>query len=363
RVSTFPRSGSTESFGSSARSCARRRTDAVPIRMPGASWPAPQRASRGSSRVRKAATASPSTSVDVMSFAEWTATSMRPARRASSISFTKTPRSPISPNGFERSRSPAVVMGTSATSRSGLAKRSASAAISACVSASLLPRLPSRRITVVEIEEVPYRVRVDDAVGGRGRLLHPNGRRVKEFVHDLCGERLDRTPLARAQGAEATFGTFELTRPDRLGASSERCDGRDDVERELPGAETLGLLGDDRFGAHGLLAPARDAFLDHPLEVVDVVEVRALAPFHGGIDVAPDGDVNEEDGPALAGTHRTLHLLGREDVATRAGRGDDDVHLLELGLHRVEARGAAAEAAGEPLRSFDRAVDDEDALD
>ena len=119
RVSTFPRSGSIESSGSSARSCARRRTDAVPIRIPGASPSAPHSASRGSSRARKAATASPSTSVDVMSFAEWTATSMRPASSASSISFTKTPRAPISPNGFERSRSPAVVIGTSATSSSG----------------------------------------------------------------------------------------------------------------------------------------------------------------------------------------------------------------------------------------------------
>src|SRR3712207_6869190 len=60
---------------------------------------------------------------------------------------SKTPRSPISPKGRERSRSPAVVIGTSAISSDGSAVRSASAARSACVSASLLPRDPSRPST------------------------------------------------------------------------------------------------------------------------------------------------------------------------------------------------------------------------
>ena len=103
---------------------------------------APQSASRGSSRSRYAPTARPSGSVDVMSFAECTATSMRCSSSASSSSFTKTPREPISPNGFERSRSPAVVIGTSAISMPGA--RRCAAASSACVSASLLPRLPTR---------------------------------------------------------------------------------------------------------------------------------------------------------------------------------------------------------------------------
>ena len=56
----LPRSGSIESVGSSASSCARRRADAVPIRIPGRIASAPQRASRGSSRRVYAPTASPS---------------------------------------------------------------------------------------------------------------------------------------------------------------------------------------------------------------------------------------------------------------------------------------------------------------
>src|SRR6266511_3640298 len=77
-----------------------------------------------------------------MSLAECTATSMRPSSNASSSSFTKTPRAPISPNGRVRSRSPAVVIGTSASSTPG--PRSRAAERSACVRASLLPREPTR---------------------------------------------------------------------------------------------------------------------------------------------------------------------------------------------------------------------------
>ena len=103
---------------------------------------APHSASRGSSRATYAPTSRPSGSVDVMSFAECTATSIRCSSSASSSSFTNTPREPISPNGFERSRSPAVVIGTSAISIPGA--RRCDAASSACVSASRLPRLPTR---------------------------------------------------------------------------------------------------------------------------------------------------------------------------------------------------------------------------
>ena len=80
-----------------------------------------------------------------MSLAECTATSIRPSSNASSISLTNTPREPISPNGFVRSRSPAVVIGISAISTPG--PRTRAAASSACVSASREPREPTRRST------------------------------------------------------------------------------------------------------------------------------------------------------------------------------------------------------------------------
>ena len=127
RVSTLPRSGSTESDGSSASSCAFRRAEAVPIRIPARMPPAPHSASRGSSRAKYAPTARPPVSVEVMSFAECTAMSTRPASSASSSSLTNTPRSPISPNGRSSDHGRRRwSMGTSATSSSGRAARIAS---------------------------------------------------------------------------------------------------------------------------------------------------------------------------------------------------------------------------------------------
>src|SRR5262245_39086877 len=118
-----------------------------------------------------------------MSLAEWTATSTRPSSRASSISLTKTPRVPISPNGFVRSRSPAVVIGTRAISTPGPRRRDA--ASSAWMSASLLPREPIRTSIVLEPEQVADDVRVHAALGARRGLLHPHGRQMEELADDL----------------------------------------------------------------------------------------------------------------------------------------------------------------------------------
>src|SRR5439155_13467539 len=162
-----------------------------------------------------------------MTFAECTATSIRPSSNASSSSFTKTPRVPISPNGLVRSRSPAVVIGTRAISTPGL--RSCSAATPACVSASLLPRVPTRSSIVAEPEEVSNRVRVDRSVGPRGGLLHANGGEMKQLVHDLHGDRLDRHPLVLRQPAQHAARAIELGRPDFLRPGAKRRDRRDDL--------------------------------------------------------------------------------------------------------------------------------------
>ena len=119
-------------------------------------------------------------SVEVMSFAEWTATSIRPASSASSSSFTKTPRAPISPNGFVRSRSPAVVTGTRANSSPG--RRSRSTASSAWVSASRLPLEPTLRSTALVLLAEPG-------------LLQAHDRLMEELVDDLVREGLDSVAL------------------------------------------------------------------------------------------------------------------------------------------------------------------------
>src|SRR5215212_7539628 len=145
-----------------------------------------------------------------MSLAEWTATSIRRSSSASSISLTKTPRAPISPKGFVRSRSPAVVIGTRAISTPG--PRSRDAASSAWMSASLLPREPIRTSIVLEPEEVADDVRVDAALSPGRRLLHSHGWQVEQLADDLSGERLDRPAIVLRQPAQS--GARELVGAD-----------------------------------------------------------------------------------------------------------------------------------------------------
>src|SRR6185437_4342536 len=153
-----------------------------------------------------------------MSFAEWTATSIRPASSASSISLTKTPREPISPNGFVLSLSPAVVIGTSAISTPSPRRRSA--ASSACVSARRLPLLPILRS--IEAEQVPDGIRIGGTVRTGGRLLQPHRRVVQQLVDDLHGHRLDGTPLLRREVGQAPLDSVELAQADLLGPRPQR---------------------------------------------------------------------------------------------------------------------------------------------
>jgi len=155
RVCTLPRSGKTSRSGRSSSTCAWRRREAVPTTLP-AGRPArlsPRRAksaSRGSSRGRIAARLRPSGSQVGTSFMEWTATSMRPANSASSISLVKRPLPPISARVRSCTRSPVVLMTTismapsAASSPCACARRSRTSC--AWASASALPRVP-RRIT------------------------------------------------------------------------------------------------------------------------------------------------------------------------------------------------------------------------
>src|SRR3954452_3056914 len=176
-----------------------------------------------------------------MSLAECTARSTRRSSSASSISLTKTPRAPISPKGLVRSRSPAVVIGTSAISTPG--PRSRDAASSAWMSASLLPREPIRTSIVLEPEEVADDVGVDAALSPGSRLLHPHGRQVEQLADDLSGERLDGAAIVLRQPAQS--GGREVNRADLLRPRAQRRNRGDDVERGLPGAKPLGLVRDD----------------------------------------------------------------------------------------------------------------------
>src|SRR2546423_5108451 len=229
-----------------------------------------------------------------MSFAEWTATSIRPASRASSISLTKTPREPISPNGFVRSLSPAVVIGTSAISTPS--PRSRSAASSACVSARRLPRLPI--LIRVKAEEVPDGVGIGCAVRARGRLLQPHRRVVEQLVDDLHRDGLDGAAFLRRKLGQAAPRTLELAEANLLGACPQSGNRGNDAAGGLPRPEALRLLGHDRLGT------CRSTFdragPDSLVEVVHVVEEGVGQVGDLGIEVARNRKIDQQQRSALS---------------------------------------------------------------
>ena len=92
----------------------------------------------------------------------------------------------------------------------------------------------------------------------------------------------------------------ELGGANLLGVGAQRRDRRHDVERGLPLAEALGLEGDEPLRVLGLDPAAGKRLGDDRLEVVDVVEEAAVELVHGRVDVARDGDVDEEERVAAA---------------------------------------------------------------
>ena len=125
-----------------------------------------------------------------------------------------------------------------------------------------------------------------------------------------AGSRRACQPRLRASSAVA----------DLLGARAQRRDRRDDVERRLPLVELLRLGGDDRLGALGLARRPESVSVDDRLEVVDVVEVAAVELVDRGVEVARDGEVDEQERAALARTKRRARRPRARARARRARR-------------------------------------------
>ena len=186
---------------------------------------------------------------------------------------------------------------------------------------------------------MPHRVSIDGSVGGRGRLLHPHGRQVEELVHDLRGERLDGAALARSEEPSRAFARSS----SRVRIASARA--RSDAIAGTTSSEACQARKPSASSA--TIASARTASWRRPatspddrLEVVDVVEVAAVELVDRGVEVARDGEVDKEERAAAPRAQRRSTRLAVEDVARRAGRGDDDVGVLELGRHALERRAA-----------------------
>ena len=184
--------------------------------------------------------------------------------------------------------------------------------------------------------------------------------RVEELVDKAARERFDRCDLLGREGIEAGVDAAELGLADFLGLALERDDGGRDVDGALTLMEAFDLSGDECFGVSGLGLALGNVGRGNLLEVVDVVDEEAVELVDLGIDVARDGDVDEEHGAVAAALQEGVAVLAAEDGVRRAGGGDDDVGFAGSLVELLEGDDAAVEGLGEGARTLQGAVGDED---
>src|SRR5581483_6253650 len=332
RVSMFPRNEAKPRSGRRAASWAWRRTDPVPTRPPAgmSSRRAPTRASRGSARSGTAASRSPAAVSDGRSLAECTARSARPSSTACWTSLTNTPVPPMVQMGTSARWSPVV---ETITSSASAPRRPATR--SACQRASRLPRVAMRRPAMgpalrapllrVEAEEGAQGVGVQLAAPAAGRFLHPDGRLVEELGHDPPGQRLDGLGRPGVDGVELGPEALQLGETDVLPPGPQRRDQRGDLAGGATGPQPLELGGDDPPHPGHLPAPAVHRALGEGLEVVHVEEGDAGDVGDARVDVAGDGNVDDQQRPAEAPLHRQLRLLLGDHDLDRSRRGEHEV--------------------------------------
>ena len=169
----------------------------------------------------------------------------------------------------------------------------------------------------------------------------------------LDDESRDLVDAERASGGSA----------DSLSSSRSSSARRIDSKR-WRSATTVGMAPRDRSqppnfstssatiaSARALRSSGARRSRDDRLQVVDVVEEHLLDLAGRRLDVAGQGDVDDEQRPCAPRPHDRLDARLGEDRRGRAGGGDDDVAAAERGVEIVPGRG---ERAADGLRESAR---------
>ena len=146
--------------------------------------------------------------------------------------------------------------------------------------------------------------------------------------------------------ARSHLPAFSATtcRSDLAGVSPERRQRRQHLERPEPHGEPLDLLLDDPLGLARLGLADLAVAGDHGLQVVDVVQRDAVELATGGVDVARDREVDQQQRPppAQPPSPRTAPRPRAADAARRSRRP---------ACRRARAPGAARRSSCSPRRS------------
>src|SRR5581483_5026054 len=96
------------------------------------------------------------------------------------------------------------------------------------------------------------------------------------------------------------------------------------------------------------------------LQIVNIVDEDAVELIHLRINVARNGDIDEEHGPVAAAMQKSLAMLAAEDGVRRACRCDHDVgiagDLVEPGEINYLGNDTAIEIVGHAACALRRAI-------
>jgi hypothetical protein len=105
--------------------------------------------------------------------------------------------------------------------------------------------------------------------------------------------------------------------------------------------ERADLVFDDGEAAGDFLFAAGAGFAGDGFEGVDVVEVDPGDVIDGWVDVAGDGDIDDEERAAAAAAEGREDEIRVDDGVRGGGRADDDVGFGDFGGPCVEEDGTA----------------------
>ena len=213
---------------------------------------------------------------------------------------------------------------------------------------------------LLQVKHPAERVQQRGNPGISSGRLEPRYRRVEDLVYDAAAEGIEGLFLLRRKFTQAAAYAIELGLANGLEVILQRDDDGHDMETLQAGLEALNLGLDNLFGVLGFLLATGDVRGDSVLEVVNVINEDAIELVHGRINVARDGDINEEHRSVLALGEKFFAVFAAEDRDWRSGGCDDDVGLLAMLVEAVETDGVPAETRSELASALVGAIGDED---
>ena len=204
---------------------------------------------------------------------------------------------------------------------------------------------------------------MDGAIGGVVilLLLEEGDRRMQQFVDDRRGQGFDGAPLLVAEILQGgAKGFLDFGAADLFETVAQGDNRRHDIEGRDPAGKGGNLFLDNPFRLLRLFVPLLEVGGDDALQVVDIVKIDVGDIVDAGIDVAGDGDIDKEHRLVLALLDHLFDLFRAEDKGRGAGRGEDDIDLVEMIGEIVKGNRPPLELFGELDRPLEGAVGDVD---